>query len=269
MTAIQPEAPKFIKELTDDRPNRGGKVDKGWSMGRPVVLAGEVEPNRAISSRGNRKVNTGTVKKWIAGGVVAGILASGAVALDIAANKSAGNHINNVEQIDMKERNAHPEALNEVVVFGEGKQFYTAPTVVEPDNEGDPNSVAGTVPKGEVLRINRPTYVDHANGTRWLAFSTLEKGQLKNQANDAKNTYWIPLPADNTGVKLYDFPEVTDAFARGESPELDLPLTIDKAGNFVVEGHDDARMIGIASSIPKDIFYQQMVVNEQLTPRVQ
>jgi len=266
MTAINPETPNFITELTEDRPYRGGKVDKGLSMGRPVVLPGEVGPALAIATRGSR-VKTGNIKKWIAGGVVAGILASGAVALEVATNKSAGNHIDKVELTDMRERNAHPEALNEVVVFGEGTQFYTAPMAVEQDNQGDVNSVAGTVPKGEVLRINRPTYVDHENGTTWLAFSTLEKGQLKNQATDAKNTYWIPLPADNTGVQVYDFPEVTDAFAQGKSPELILPLSTDKAGNFVVEGHDDARMIGIASSIPKDIFYQQMVVNEQLTAR--
>lgn len=122
-------------------------------------------------------------KRFVAAALIGTVVVGGGLyKANQASNDSARNHFSAIEQAAITEVDT---AVNGVIVVRAGATYRTTPKLVS-SNEGTTNTIAGTVPEGQVLRADRPIkYVDEAANT-WFGFSL----NTQNSAN-AEDLLWI------------------------------------------------------------------------------
>lgn len=202
-----------------------------------------------------------------AGTAIAGLMAGG-LALNNKMDDGARRHYDKIETEALKEANT---GWNAVVVLHEGATFRTAPKTANSGAEEGPDTVAGRVGEGEVLRIDRPiAYVEQginqSEDTYWFGFTLRgEKGQTTGGA-DNENVYWVnfsQLQRESTNersyVTVYDYPAENGAV----SSPANYNVIVDSDGNFTNDLGERGGSAATASTIPENIF-DQMVTNEHL-----
>jgi hypothetical protein len=232
----------------------------------------EISTRKLERRRPYFKVRAGAgVAALAAAGLAAGLVTG----VDGAVDRKAQQHYESVERdaLDGIYGGEVPnKAWNRVVALHEGAQYRQAPLMVSPNGESANTTIAGTVKKGEVLRLDRPRSYRDEDGTYWFAFNGLNKGGPEVRAHDIGQTYWVnfsELQAQGSDsralVEVYDYPEVLDAIQGGEQDvPYNIPLVVDGAGNLVAAGKDGGPAIATASNMPATVF-EQMVVDERLT----
>lgn len=214
-----------------------------------------------------RKGTLGLAKKTGLGALALVTLGVGAKHL----NSESTQHFDKIEAEALKEART---GWNAVVVLHEGATFRTVPKSVNSGAEDGPDTVAGRVGKGEVLRIDRPiAYVekgaDQSKDNYWFGFTLRgEKGQTTDGA-DKGNVYWVnfsQLQRESTNehnyVSVYDYTTVNDSMETTTGP-VNYSVTVDSEGNFTNNLGRKGGPAATASTIPENIF-DQMAANERL-----
>lgn len=203
------------------------------------------------------------LRRTVAGAALATLGLVGAVKAMDAMDNSTNNHYNKIEQEAINEAK---QGLNAVVVLREGATYRTAPHTVNPEEGGGPDTVAGTVKHGEVLRIDHPVIytepgADENHDTTWYGFTTMaDKGVYEN-SGAPENMYWVnatELRRQSTAEHDY-----IDIYNYESRPSDSFDVVVDKGGNLLADLGNKGGIAATASTIPENIF-EQMVNNEHL-----
>lgn len=200
---------------------------------------------------------------------LAGVGLLGANKLMDTVDGSSARRFDKVEQTALSEVE---RAWNSVAVLHEGVTYRTAPKTVNTEPEEGPNTVAGKIPEGNLIRINNPlVYVEElpsgATNT-WLGFTLGDE-----VAAETDNIYWANYSELNNQeengkqlVSVYDYEEI--AKSRQEHPDqqfdpsydvsidLSQPIegSIGSKGSQVADGH-----IVSAAEFERDIQQEGLV----------
>lgn len=212
------------------------------------------------------------LRRTIAAGTAIATLIGGGSALIKQGDAGARKHFDKIETEAIKEAK---QGWNSVIVLNEDATYRTAPKSVTSDGEGGPDTVAGKVGKGDVLRIDRPVpyveeFPDESQNNYWFGFTLRgEKGETTQGASN-KNVYWVnfsQLQRESTSersyVDVYDYTIIDDANMQPSSGPANFNVSIDGDGNFTNNLGRKGGPAATASIMPENIF-EQMVTNEQL-----
>lgn len=214
------------------------------------------------------------LRQAVAGTVLAAVGVTGAVAAMNAMDKSTSKHYDKIEQEAIKEAK---HGANQVIVLREGATYRTAPhTVNSGANEG-PDTVAGRVGKGEVLRIDRPIVytergVDENHDTTWYGFSVPAEKGVREHGSAPANVYWVNGTAlsnqnsnGHTYLDVYNYDTVDDATMQHSLGPDRFDVWVDETGNFMADLGRKGGPAALASTMPVEAF-NHMAEIEHLVP---
>lgn len=146
-------------------------------------------------------------------------------------------------------------ALNQVVVLKEGVAIRSAPK--SDSLEGSEPTLIDRVKQGKVLRTDRPV-VSVIDGEKWIAFAQPDKDIPESEKGRAENMFWVNLSGLTPGAnyEVFEYPNTYSNTYRTEGDQLVLK-------------HEGTRLpkdVGNAATVPAEIFYEQMIQNENLAP---
>lgn len=195
--------------------------------------------------------------------VAAGALAlGGMVGLSKQSNEGTTEHYNKAEVAAIQEVKT---ATNAVLAVRSGAKYRTSPTMCAGESEGLPTTVAGEVPDGKVLILDRPLeYVDD-EGNTWAGFELASKPTDGGTA-DASKLAWInvsQLNSPQSGGERY----VERFEYNTKSTPIDLPklsVSINEFGTFQSSEMKTGYPIAVGQIISDEAFTQR-VQAEQLS----
>lgn len=202
------------------------------------------------------------LRRAVAATALAGLSAVGAVKALNAMDNGTRHNYDKIEQEAIKEAK---QGLNAVVVLREGATFRTAPHTVNPEASGGPDTVAGRVKEGEVLRIDHPVIyteagVDENHDVIWYGFTQSQKGDYK-ESSATENMFWVN--ATELGRQSTAEHDYIDVYNYHNVAREGFDVVVDKAGNLLADMGNKGGVAGTASMMPENVF-EQMVQNEQL-----
>lgn len=211
-------------------------------------------------------------RRTVASGTAIAALIGAGSAFITQGDEGARKHFDKIETEAIKEAK---EGWNSVIAVHAGVTYRTAPKSVTSGEEGTPDTVAGKVPEGKVLRIDRPVphveeFPDPSQNNYWFGFTLRpEKGETTDGA-DNENVYWVNFSqlqresnAENNLVDVYNYTVTDDATNQLSTGPANYKILIDADGNFTNDLGQKGGSAATASFIPESIF-EQMVANEPL-----
>ncbi len=197
------------------------------------------------------------------------LVASGlTAALLVAGQHSDGKAQRHYDKIEQTSLDKIEEAYNNVIAFHGGVKYRTAPELVDHNASDGPDTVAGVVPEGNVLRVDRAVkYEDkEGNGDFWIGF--VEQGDIGSKPTTLLDrTFWVNLSElereaiinHKSLYEIFYYP----AGATDGGPADSWHVTVDSKGRVLgdINGH------GGPVAVPQFVSEAQftdMVTTEQL-----
>jgi len=187
-------------------------------------------------------------------GAVALVAAS--IFMNLKADTSAERHFDKVEQEALAETT---NAWNAVVVLREGATYRKAPLNANSDQGGDPNTMAGKVAKGQVLRIERPLVYRQNNNQYWLGFTSGEDNGIK-EISVVDQYFWVNITElenqNKNGqpfIEVYNYPES----AEGENYDNYL-VSFDERGLPLGTLNGKGGSVGLSTSMSESNFKSEI-----------
>lgn len=197
-----------------------------------------------------------------AGAAIAGLI-GGALAVNNKLDSNTTQHFDKTEAAALKEAKT---GRNAVVVLHEGVTYRSAPVTVNSNGEDGPDTVAGTVGKGQVLRIDRPiTYVeqgvDASHDISWFGFTLGDK----TDSTKPSNVFWVNRSQlagqDANGhsrMDVYDYDIVNDSNMQHSSGPVDFTVNVDQNGHINADIGNKGGPAAIGNIMPETVFAHEV-----------
>lgn len=210
-------------------------------------VSSAVRRNRASKKEVDAK---GKIVKGAARAAIA-LLATGAVGLGANALYPDGDGGRaKIEQEALKGDQKVKDAFNGVMVFGPGTAYRESPVMIDDDED---TTVAGRVPEGQVLFVNRPGEWtdDTLQRDGWIGFRISNNDATVDGGADNPNYYWINMSELERQDKAVErHPHSGEASLPVLYDEQDLPYVA------TADGRSDTAMM--AEVIPADRLQSQL-----------
>lgn len=189
-------------------------------------------------------------------GLVAVLGGVGLAKINNLSDNASRKHFDTVEAMAIGEAQT---AKNNVFAVRSGAEFHSAPIMTADASKGEgPSTIVDSVPKGMVLRIDRPIDFRDDEGNHWLGFTIANKDPKPNSAS-TKDIYWVNAsnqPAQSDGQVPYVIKLNYSKENTAISP-ADIPISITSDNTFAT---NTKAPLPIASGqiIPEGVFDQQL-----------